>query len=362
MTRTLVVAPNWVGDCVMAEPAFRALAASGRELTALARRPLHPLLALFPGVAATLDKGPQDETLAAIGALGALGALGASGAGAGGGFDEAVILPNSFRAAWMLARAGIARRYGYRADFRGPLLAPAVARPRGRRPQIEDYSALLAAMGVAPPENWLPRLELPAALRERGRERLARAQLGAGADAGGGPLVGLSPGAEWGPSKRWPLRHWADLARELRRRIPAVEEAIFVGPKEIWLGVRVHEESGKLHPLLGPDLDLPGLAAVLSHLDLLVTNDSGPMHLAAALGVPCVALFGPTDHRRTAPAGGAGEGHIVLDRNLWCSPCFRRRCPLLHHGCMRGIGVAEVASAVKKALVPAVSATEESDD
>ncbi len=86
------------------------------------------------------------------------------------------------------------------------------------------------------------------------------------------------------------------------------------------------------------------------------------MHLAAALGVPCVALFGPTDRRRTAPAGGADAGHLVLDRELWCSPCFRRRCPLLHHGCMRGIGVNEVAGAVEKALAPAVSAPEESDD
>ncbi len=329
--RTLIVAPNWVGDCVMAEPVFRALEASGRELAVLARRSLHSLLALFPGVSATVEKGTDDATLADV---------------AAGNFDEAVILPNSFRAAWLLSRAGIPRRFGYRADFRGPLLAPAIPRPRGHRPQIEDYRELLAAMGVAAPVDWIPHLALPAELRERGRERLGRAHL-LDDHAAGTPLVGLSPGAEWGPSKRWPMRHWADLARALRQRLPGVREAIFVGPKEIWLGVRVHEESGKIHPVLGPDLDLPGLAAAMSHLDLLVTNDSGPMHLAAALGVPCIALFGPTDRRRTAPAG---RGHVVLDRDLWCSPCFKRRCPLLHHGCMRGIGVAEVATAVESAL------------
>jgi heptosyltransferase-2 len=333
----LVVAPNWVGDCVMAEPVFRALAASGRAVSVLARRPLHSLLALFPGIestAATLDKGTDATTLAAIVA---------------GGFDEAVILPNSFRAAWLLARAGIDRRYGYRADFRGPLLVPAVSRPRGRRPQIEDYRELLAAMGVAPPADWIPRLALAQALRERGRERVARAGLGTRAerDACGARLVGLSPGAEWGNSKRWPMPYWSDLARALRQRLPGLREAIFVGPKEVWLGVRIHEESGKFHPVLGPDLDLAGLAAAMAELDLLVTNDSGPMHLAAAVGVPCIALFGPTDRRRTAPAG---EGHTVLDRDLWCSPCFRRRCPLLHHGCMRGIGVEEVAAATMAAL------------
>jgi ADP-heptose:LPS heptosyltransferase len=111
--------------------------------------------------------------------------------------------------------------------------------------------------------------------------------------------------------------------------------------------VRVHEESGKPHPVVGPDLDLAELAGALAHLDLLVTNDSGPMHLAAALGVPTVALFGPTDPRRTAPAG---DGHEVLWRDLWCSPCFRRRCPLVHHGCLRGIPVDGVADAAEGIL------------
>ena len=80
-----------------------------------------------------------------------------------------------------------------------------------------------------------------------------------------------------------------------------------------------------------------------------MSNDSGPMHLAAALGVPTVALFGPTDPRRTAPAG---PGHAVLNRDLWCSPCFRRHCPLLHHRCMRGLTVSMVADAAM-ALLPA---------
>jgi heptosyltransferase-2 len=325
--RTLVVMPNWVGDCVMAAPVVAALAESGRRVTLLARKPLLPLLALFAGVEETLLRGGDEETVAAI---------------AGESFAEAVVLPNSFRSARLVARAGVRRRFGYRGNLRGPLLAPAVRRPKGKRPQVEDYRELLAAMRVDPPASWVPRLELPSDVLARGRERLERANL-----SGDGPLVGLSPGAEWGPSKRWPMKRWADLAIDLRRRVPGVRQAIFVGPKEIWLGVRVHEESGKFHPLLGPDLDLAGLAGVLAHLDLFVTNDSGPMHLAAALGVPCVALFGPTDRRRTAPSG---EGHTVIDLDLWCSPCFRKRCPLLHHNCLRGIGVDAVAAAAAGAL------------
>jgi heptosyltransferase-2 len=327
--RTLAVMPNWVGDCVMAEPVLRALAASGRELVVLAKRPLHPLLALFPGVAATVARDADDRATVA--------ALAAAGCG------EAIVLPNSFRSAKLARDAGISVRYGYRADFRGALLAPAVRRPRGRRPQVEDYRELLAAAGVEPPADWTPHLAPPPELVARGRERLDRARIESGAT----PLVGLFPGAEWGAAKRWPWRRFAALATELRRRLPAGRQIVVAGPKEVWLAVRVFEESGKVHPVIGPDLDLAALAGVLSHLDLLVTNDSGPMHLAAALGVPCIALFGPTDRHRTAPAG---DGHIVLSRDLWCSPCFRRRCPLLHHGCMRGIEVNQVADAVEARL------------
>jgi heptosyltransferase-2 len=292
--RTLVVAPNWVGDCVMAEPVFRALSASGRELVVLAKRPLHGLLGLFPGVVEAIDNRRDDATVAEI---------------AGGGFDEAILLPNSFRAAWMLSRAGVPRRFGYRADFRGPLLAPAIPRPRDGfrvvRPQIEDYRELLAAMTVAPPPDWIPRLDLPPELVERGRERLGRARL----LDGDGALVGLQPGAEWGGSKRWPMRYWADLALALRRRLPGVREAIFAGPKEIWLGVRDARGERQAPSRCSVRTSTsPASPRCWPQLDLLVTNDSGPMHLAAAVGVPCVALFGPTDRRRTAPAGGEAAG------------------------------------------------------
>jgi heptosyltransferase-2 len=328
--RTLVVMPNWVGDCVMALPVLDALAASGRTVIVLARRHLVPLLRLSPAVSDAVERAANDA--ATIEALRAAQC------------EEAIVLPNSIRAAWLPYQAGIPYRWGYRGGWRAPLLAPPVPRPRGRRLQVEDYQELLAALGVPAPPSWTPRLPRQAALVARGRERLQRARLGEG-----GPLVGLSPGAEWGPSKRWPWRRFADLANELRRQVPDVRQAILVGPKETWTGVRVHEESGKLHPVIGPDLDLAGLAAVLACFDLLVTNDSGPMHLAAAFGVPCVTLFGPTDPRRTAPAG---DGHAVLWRDLWCSPCFSRRCPLLHHRCLQGIGVAEVAATVAERLAP----------
>ena len=331
--RTLLVMPNWVGDCVMALPVVEALAAADRQVVALAKRHLTPLLRLAPAVSDVVERGADDaETIARLRAAGC---------------DEAVVLPNSIRSAWLPYRARIPWRWGYTGGWRAPLLRPPVPRPRelrgrGRRPQVEDYRELLDALSAPPPTSWVPRLPRDRALLATGAERLARARL-----QGDGPLVGLFAGAEWGPSKRWPWRRFAELALALRRQVPGARIAVLAGPKEVWTAVRIHEESGKVHPVIGPDLDLGGLAAVLAHLDLLVTIDSGPMHLAAALGVRCVALFGPTDPRRTAPAG---DGHVVLDRHLWCSPCFRRHCPLLHHRCLRDIGVDAVAAAAVATL------------
>jgi lipopolysaccharide heptosyltransferase II len=329
--RVVVYAPNWVGDTVMALPVLDALAASGRQVDVIAPRHIVPLLELVPAVDRCLERREPQATRRALG---------------DGGYDEAVLLPNSFRSAWLARQAGIARRWGYRGGFRGWLLSPAVPRRHSTRHQVEDYAELLSAMGVPAPVDWVPRLRLDAERRERGRQLLARA----GIDPAGGPIVGLFPGAEFGATKRWPRERFEEAARRLRRECPGVQLTIVAGPKEVWLAVRLHEETGKIHPVLGPDLDLADLAAALAHHRALLTNDSGPMHLAAAVGVHCAAVFGPTDPSRTAPAG---DGHRVLYSDRWCSPCFRRRCPLGHHRCMKDIGADDAVAAIRDWLAPA---------
>lgn len=351
-----MVTPKWVGDTLMALPAIEAIAASGREVVALAKRPLHSLLRLSPAVHELVERDADDAvTIASL---------------RDAQCDEAILLQASVRAAWLPKKAGIARRWGYKGTLRGEALlrppvphlgrfvswaaaaplrsafvSPGVSAPdTRRRPQIEDFRELLAAIGIAPPASWVPRLELSEAALAAGRERLQRAHI----DPDGSPLVALFPGAEFGPAKRWPWLRFAELARALRRDIPGCRIILVGGPAELWLAVRVHEESGHLHPVIGPDLDLAGLAGVLAFCDVLVTNDSGPMHLAAALDVHCVALFGPTNATRTAPAGA---GHIVLQRDLWCRPCMRRRCPLLHHRCMTEISVEQALEACRAQLL-----------
>ena len=325
---SLVVMPNWVGDCVMALPVLEALAASGRNLTLLGKAHLEPLLRLSPAVQNWISRSSADQDT--------VDDLAAAEC------HEAIILPNSLRSAMLTARAGIRYRWGYRGNLRAPLLSAPVPRPKGKRPQVEDYRELLDALEAPCPKDWIPRLALPNQLRQAGSKRLQSAEIDSSE-----PIVGHFFGAEFGPSKRWPADRFVELTRQLRRQHSTLRQVLIGGPAETWLGVRIHEESGKIHPLVGPDLDLAGLAGVLSHLDVLVTNDSGPMHLAAALGVPCIALFGPTDPRRTAPAG---ECHKVLHSPRWCSPCFKRKCPLLHHRCMKTLSADLVAVEVLKKL------------
>lgn len=334
LVKSIVILPNWVGDTVMALPTLRSLAIARGRVSVLARPHLAPLLASVPGLQVVRRTESTSETVRDL---------------RSGEFDDAVVLPNSFRSAWLPYRANISRRWGY--AFRTPegllrrtLLSRAVsAAGTGPRHQIEDYRELLAAMDVPAPPDWTPRIDLDHEQRHRGAALLRRA----GVDTDRSPLIGLFPGAQFGSSKRWPWQRFAELARLLRRRRPGSQQIIVAGPSEVWLAVRIHEDSGKIHPVVGPDLDLGALATVLARLDLLITNDSGPMHVAAAVGTPCIALFGPTNPARTRPVG---PQHRVMYSGRWCSPCFRRRCPLIHHRCLREISAEQITQTVDDLL------------
>jgi lipopolysaccharide heptosyltransferase II len=320
----LVIAPNWIGDSVMSLPFLRALKAAhpGDGLAVLARR----------GPAAIFRaEGSAGEVLERRGFPADVAALRRRR------FDEAWLLPNSLRAAVYARFSGAPRRIGYATDRRGPLLTRALAAPAPTIHQLRDYDTLLEAEGIAP-DREAPRLPIPEAAALKAREVLAAAGLS------GDRLVLLAPGSAVAQTKRWPFGRFAALGDRLAERRFLC--AVVIGPGESELGARVSRAARAPLPVLGADLDPVELAAVLKQARLVVSNDSGPMHLAAAVGTPVVALFGPTDPGRTAPSGAPSR---ILDRYVFCSPCFRDECPYRHE-CMEEILVGDVLRAAEELL------------
>ena len=321
--KRLVIAPNWIGDAVMSLPFLRALrgAAPGSRLAVLARR--------GPG-AIYRAEGSADEVLPRSSfAADALAAR-------RGRFDEVWLLPNSYRAALIARASGAPRRIGYATEGRGWLLTAPLPPPPGTIHQLRDYDVLLAAHGVVPdPEP--PSLPLDEAARRRAAAALAAAGLGDGAR-----FVALCPGSAFARTKRWPAERFAGVADALAER--GLASAILVGPGEEALGASVAASARSKPAVLGADLDPVELAAVLARARAAVTNDSGPMHLAGAVGTPIVALFGPTDPGRTGPSGSRAT---VLDRYVFCSPCFKTECPYGHE-CLKEISVVMAVRALEE--------------
>ncbi len=316
-TRMVILAPNWLGDAVMALPAIADVrrGAAGARLTVAARPQIAPLFALVAGV---------DETVAAD----RLPAY---------AHDVAILLPNSFHAALVARRARIPERWGYRTDWRAPLLTRAPAAPRGLH-QVDYYQHLVSALGFEPRAGE-PHLEVGDAARAAGRGLL---------DAAGWdrarPLVALAPGAAYGGAKRWPPEHFAELADALAG--DGVTSVLVGSGGDATAGREVEARARtRLMNLIGRT-DLAALTGVLVHARTLVTNDSGAMHVAAAAGVPVTAVFGPTRERETAPRA---PEHAVLTHAVWCRPCMLRECPL-DHGCLRGIAPTAVAAAARRTL------------
>jgi heptosyltransferase-2 len=341
MKRLVILSPNWLGDAVMALPAIADVrrAAPGVAITVAARAAIAPLFTLVPEADDTivLSKPP------AIGGVARWRALGAELAG--GGFDAALLLPNSLHSALLASRAGIAERWGYRAGWRGRLLTKAIPRPSGLH-QIASYQHLVAALGFAngPSE---PHVRVP----RDANETASRLLSGEGWD-GRAPLVALAPGAAYGGAKRWPPSYFGELAATLAAdgvssvMVGSAADAATASDVAQAFQARVGGARGaSLHDLVGRT-DLPTLAAVLTHCRTLVTNDSGAMHLAAAAGVPVTAVFGPTDETATHPLGDA---HAILTNPVWCRPCMLRECPL-DHRCMRGVGVGAVLASARRTL------------
>jgi len=297
-------------------------------------RPEDGLTVLAGRGAATLFRaeGSADAVLERTGLFADAGRLRA------GRFAEAWLLPNSLRSALAPRLAGIPERIGYDTDRRKPLLTHALPPPRRTERQLRDYDALLRSRGIEP-DFEPPRLPVTA----KALDRAASALEAAGVDRDE-PLALLAPGAAFGWTKRWPAERYGALGDLLAAR--GLTCAVVIGPGEEALGLSVAAAARSRLPVLGANLDPLELAALFSCARVVVSNDSGPMHLAAAVGVPVAAFFGPTDPGRTAPSGSPSK---ILDRYVFCSPCFLKECPFGHE-CMKEISVEDAAGAVDDLL------------
>jgi heptosyltransferase II len=341
ITRIVIRAPNWLGDAVMALPAMGMIRAAFAHA--------HLAVAAIPSIAPLFEEqtnAGQNHVLTIDAARPEWRVL------AAGQFDAIVLLPNSFRSARAAKRARIGERWGYAAQLRRWLLTRAVPRPRTRVHQSLYYRELVRELGL-PVNDSLPKIVACPATAARADALLAKHSV-----VPGSRMIGFAPGAAYGHAKRWPPRRVAEVIGRLSRDS---------GVTCVLFGADGDREAGReIESALPSDVravnliartDLRLLAGVVARCSAFVSNDSGAMHLAAALGVPVTAIFGPTDERATAPTDMTGSTndtpnrvtHDVLTHSVFCRPCMLRECPI-DHRCMSGITVDAVVASVMRRL------------
>src|SRR5574341_413678 len=341
--RLLVRGPNWIGDAVMCEPALACLRSlfPAAEISLLVTPPIADLFKGHPGVDRLLlyDRRGRHAGLAGKWML--------ASALRRARFQCAILFQNAFEAALLAFLAGVPARHGYATDGRGFLLSDSIPVPARSKigHQVRYYLELLRPLGAVPP----PR---PPRLYVGDEDEMAAGALLAAAGVGKSDLViGVNPGSVYGGAKRWLPDRFADAADRLvdQQRAAAGRPARVVivgGPGEEGLGRAVAEQMRHRPVELSGKTTIRELMAVIRRCGLFLTNDTGPMHIAAAFGVPLVAVFGPTDARTTAPFGG---DHALVRQPVDCAPCLLRECPI-DHRCMTRVTVDMVYEAALERL------------
>ncbi|MFZ5765431.1 MAG: lipopolysaccharide heptosyltransferase II [Thermodesulfobacteriota bacterium] len=332
--KILIRSTNWIGDAIMTTPAVRTIRKNfpAAEITMLAQPWMADVFAASPHVDRLLfyDKKGKHRGIG--------GLLRLSRQLRKEGFDMAILLQNAFEAAFLVAMAGIPVRAGYRRDARSPLLTHGVdIRSEVRRMhQVHYYQALLAGLGLTPGSD-----ELFLQLQDEDLAFAARMKQEQAAPF----VIGLNPGAAYGPAKCWPAERYGQLAAMLHHEC---------GAKCFVFGTRADAAPIDTVVRHGPTF-ITGLAgrtslgqamALISLCDAFVTNDSGLMHVAAATRTPLVAIFGSTDAVATGPFS---DRAVVVQKELGCRPCLKKTCAA-DFRCMLDISVAEVAAQTRALL------------
>jgi lipopolysaccharide heptosyltransferase II len=325
--RILIRSSNWLGDCVMSVPAVRAIKAGRPDarVTIAAPENIAPIWKLVPEVDAIIPLSGS-RLLSAVQLLRREPS-----------FDVAILFPNSLRAALESWLTAIPRRVGYRGHWRRWLLNQIVPVPRKPGPP-EHHSLRFLRVARECGADTSNSDRSPAGVRQSANSlqmAIDRQPI----------KIGLCPGAEYGPAKRWLPERFAEAAERIGAQ-SLVQWMLFGTARDASAGEQIAAALGKHCVNRIGQTTLDQLIDELHECRLLLTNDTGTMHLAALLGIPVVAIFGSTEPRLTGPLG---NGHIILRHHVECSPCFLRECPI-DFRCMKAVSVEEVADAVLSVL------------
>ncbi len=323
--------PNWIGDLVMATPLLTdlRLAFPNAQITAMALAPIGELLLEDPDIDELFlfkKHGVfrrHEERCSVIGKLRT------------GRYDAGILTTNSFSSAWLFWQGRVKRRIGYRGDWRSIFLTDSISREGIEKTHLVNaYKKLLEPLGIAPSTS-APRLHI--ANEEIAQAKVLLEKMKIPSDA---TLIGINPGAAYGSAKCWLPERFREVTLKLIED-PNVYVIYFGnGPITALIQEICRDLPSQVVNLAGYTT-IREMLSVLKLCDCLLTNDSGPMHIASALGVPLVALFGSTDDFRTGPYNGGK----VIHKRVSCSPCFLRECPI-DFRCMKKITVEEVYQAI----------------
>jgi heptosyltransferase-2 len=338
MNRILVIAPNWIGDAVMSQPLLAAIKASypNAAIDVLATPWVAPVYRACSEVAEIIEADLRHGQLQ----WGLRRALAAQIKKRK--YASCYVLPNSLKSALIPWLANIPVRIGYQGELRRFLLTETKANsPKTQRiPMVEHYANLCAPSGNLNTTINPPYLVPMASALESARARLQAA--GIQTDA----LVVLCPGAEYGPSKRWPAAYFAVLAQSILNAKPAASLVLLGSPSDRAIGDTIVSSAASQSHTFNwcGATSLDEAIAIISLCSKVVSNDSGLMHIAAALQVPQVAIFGSSDPSHTPPNSVKAT---IISLHLPCSPCHQRECPLGHLNCLNQISPERVFAALQ---------------